>query len=264
MAYLRKVCNEGIRFDILYSIFQKCMRRGLSEQCLYYGLILKNEGSYNVLKKRLVQVVIEDICRLDLALEIFNYKENDIEKYIGIVCENKKTHLSDWFQQKCLMMCIKNNNITNKDLYENINEKMIKKGMEITKLEKLEKYKEIRKYFNKDENKLYTYMNKSRLVWSCKILCKLPELNYELKKDLDIIPKKFDVIPYYVYDKHTGNSKNKSLTFFLEHGLFMNNKIYEKEEPYEKEVKEFLLEEEKKYGKLHKTKQILERWKYEE
>ena len=41
MAFLRKQTSEG-SIGLLYSIIQKCIRRGLEEECLYYSNILYN------------------------------------------------------------------------------------------------------------------------------------------------------------------------------------------------------------------------------
>jgi len=43
MAFLRKQTSEGSIAE-LYSVIQKCIRRGLVEECLYYSHILFNEG----------------------------------------------------------------------------------------------------------------------------------------------------------------------------------------------------------------------------
>ena len=68
MAFLRKSTSEG-NVGLLYSIIQKCIRRGLEKECLYYSKILYNEATKNSLRKRLVYVVNEDICNLDLSEE---------------------------------------------------------------------------------------------------------------------------------------------------------------------------------------------------
>ena len=48
MAFLRKQTSEG-NIGLLYSVIQKCMRRGLEEECLYYSDILFKEGTPNSL-----------------------------------------------------------------------------------------------------------------------------------------------------------------------------------------------------------------------
>ena len=42
MAFLRKQTSEGSIAE-LYSVIQKCIRRGLEKECLYYSEILFNE-----------------------------------------------------------------------------------------------------------------------------------------------------------------------------------------------------------------------------
>ena len=55
MAFLRKPLSEG-SVGMIYSIIQKCIRRGLEEECLYYSMMLYNEATKNSLRKRLVYV----------------------------------------------------------------------------------------------------------------------------------------------------------------------------------------------------------------
>ena len=43
MAYLRKSTSEG-NVGLLYSILQKCIRRGLIEEALYYSKIIYEEA----------------------------------------------------------------------------------------------------------------------------------------------------------------------------------------------------------------------------
>ena len=44
MAFLRKQTSEG-SIAVLYSLIQKCIRRGLEEESLYYSEILFNEAN---------------------------------------------------------------------------------------------------------------------------------------------------------------------------------------------------------------------------
>ena len=50
MAFLRKQTSEG-SVGLIYSIIQKCIRRGLEEEALYYSSILCNEATTNSLRK---------------------------------------------------------------------------------------------------------------------------------------------------------------------------------------------------------------------
>ena len=43
MAFLRKSTSEG-NVGLLYSVIQKCIRRGLEQECLYYSQIIYNEA----------------------------------------------------------------------------------------------------------------------------------------------------------------------------------------------------------------------------
>ena len=52
MAFLRKETSEkGISIGICYSIFQKCIRRCMTSEALYYGQLIYNDGTPNALRK---------------------------------------------------------------------------------------------------------------------------------------------------------------------------------------------------------------------
>ena len=85
MAFLRRKTTDNISIGIVYSIFQKCIRRSLIQKALYYGKLLYNEGTHNSLRKRLVQSCLEDMCNLKLSLEIMNSKDNELEEYSPII-----------------------------------------------------------------------------------------------------------------------------------------------------------------------------------
>ena len=82
MAFLRKQTSEG-SIGLLYSVIQKCMRRGMEEECLYYSGVLFNEGTPNSLRKRLVYITNEDIGHINLSLEIMNCSDDDLFKYVA-------------------------------------------------------------------------------------------------------------------------------------------------------------------------------------
>ena len=45
MAFLRRKTTDNISIGIVYSIFQKCIKRSLVENTLYYGRLLYNDGA---------------------------------------------------------------------------------------------------------------------------------------------------------------------------------------------------------------------------
>ena len=252
MAFLRKNTSENLNIGIIYSIFQKCIRRSLLEESLFYGQLLFKEGSPNCLRKRLIQSCLEDMANLNLALEILNSKDIELEDYIHILCNNKKTHLSAWFQRVSLHYSIY-------DLISNNTE--IEKAKEMNIYEFNNNLKEIRNFLGKDINKLYSFMDKSRLVWAVKILWdNRPELNYTINRNIDNVQaKRFRKIPNWVLDKHVKGG-TPGYKFFFENGCKMNNRLYDDLEDYEKECKKLYFLEEKKFGKA-KTKYTIERWR---
>lgn len=257
MAFLRKTTRDGISMGVVYSIIQKCIRRCMISESLYYARLIFEDGTPNALRKRLIQCCLEDMCNWNLAKEIHKAKDSELMDYVIIVSKNKKTHISAYAQRVALDYVIKNLSIDN-------NDKEMKELMMFTKLQLEEEYKEIRKKI--DYPVLYTYMGKSNLVWSVFTLWKYrKELRYQIDKEIteeDRIEKKFDEIPFWVYDKHTPNG-TKGYEFFFKYSLIMNNKVYNStsEEDYEIECKKIYRETEKKYGIKSKTKNTIERYK---
>ena len=184
MAFLRKQLSEG-NVGLIYSIIQKCIRRGLENESLYYSQILYNECTKNCLRKRLIYVCNEDICNLKLSQEILECNDIDLFKYLIICCRMKKTHDSAWLSRLALHYAMNN---LKTDL-EELNE-----AIKYTNLVKKEDFKSIRKYLGK-YSKMYTFTSKNNLVWASHILFhNRPELNqsYDIN-DInlkEIIPKK--------------------------------------------------------------------------
>ncbi len=66
MAFLRKQTSEG-SVAVLYSLIQKCIRRGLEEESLYYSEILE------ILNKWNIQFKNENMLkRINKLIEIIN------------------------------------------------------------------------------------------------------------------------------------------------------------------------------------------------
>ena len=86
MAFLRKQTSEG-SIGLLYSIIQKCIRRGLEEEALYYSNVIYTEATKNSLRKRLIYVSTEEIGNLRLSEEILLCKDEDLLKYLVIFDE---------------------------------------------------------------------------------------------------------------------------------------------------------------------------------
>lgn len=230
----KKTSDKDIDMGLCYSILQKCVRRCLINESLYYGKLIFYDGTPNALRKRLVMYCLEDMARLDLALEIFNSEDNKLISYIQIVAKNKKSRITDWYNIVCYHSFHKKLELSK----ENQNEEILE-GYKIMDLQLKEDYKEIRKFLGKDLSKLYTYMNKLSFVWVLKILWdRREELRYPLDRTVEPIKaKKFFKIPKYALDKHVLNG-TPGLKFFFENGAVINNKIY-KNEPYEIEAKKF-------------------------
>ena len=254
MFLSRPTKDKGISIGICYSILQKCIRRCMTEEALYYGKLIFNDGTPNSLRKRLIQSCLEDMSNLELSIEILNAPDNKLFDYVQIVSNNKKTHISSWYQRVCLDHAIyKTKNL----------DQEIKDGAKMHFLEKNKNYKEIRKILGKEYSKLYSFMNKERLVWAVKILWQnRKELRYEIDRTINkkIKARKFDKLPNWVLDKHVPNG-TPGYKFFFDNGCVMNNRIYQLEEPYEIESKNIYFDEEKDFFGKSRTKTTLDRWK---
>lgn len=75
MAFLRKTgASEKYTFDVIYSAFQKLMRRNDVSRCLELAKEFKQYP--NALKGRLLYNVAEDICDINLLIDIYNTEPN--------------------------------------------------------------------------------------------------------------------------------------------------------------------------------------------
>ena len=252
MAFLRKQTSEG-SIGLLYSLIQKCIRRGLEEECLYYSEILFNEGTPNSLRKRLVYVTNEDIGHIKLSNEIMECKNEDLFKYLIICCRLKKTHDSAWLSRLALHYSMNNLKSNNEELSE---------AMKLTEYVRNDDYKSIREYIGKEYSKLYTFSGKNNLVWASYILFnRRPELNQEYSLDIEIpLKKKFNSIPIWVMDKHVSGG-TKGYQFFFDNSLVVNKNIYgESGDKFAKECKKVYLDDEKNLGN-GKTKVLYQKWK---
>ena len=150
MAFLRKETSEG-SVALLYSIIQKCIRRGLESEALYYSKVLYNEATPNSLRKRLVYVTNEDIGHINLSNEILECSDNDLFKYLVICCRMKKTHDPAWLSRLALDYSMNNKSTNNDELIE---------ACKMTEYVRNDDYKSIRLYI-KGYTKLYTFSGKN-------------------------------------------------------------------------------------------------------
>ena len=121
-----------------------------------------------------------------------------------------------------------------------------------------ENYKGIREYLG-EYSKLYQYTDKNNLVWCSFILFqRRPELNQKYSLNV-VLPemRKFNEIPFWVYDKHVPDG-TKGYKFFFENSLVVNEGLYKKDK-YADECKKVYLDDEKKLGN-GKTNFIVKQW----
>lgn len=246
MAFLRKPCRDNLTMGVVYSCFQKCIRRGLLEESIYYGTVIFEDGTPNALRKRLCLITLEDTCRLDVACDMMNAQDNELLDYVQILVHLKKTHISAWAQRLVL------ENLLFKGTIELTEELLKIEELMVLMLDK--KNKQIRDLLNaqrKGYGKLYTFTNKSRLVLSSYILSERKELQYTIDSRIrDVDGRKFDTIPFWVFDKHVSGGV-KGYEFFIKEGLKSVNTLYDFEkEDYRVMCVEIYLRSEVKSGKV--------------
>ena len=252
MAFLRKQTSEG-SIGLLYSVIQKCMRRGMEEECLYYSRILFNEGTPNSLRKRLVYITNEDIGHIELSNEIVECSDEDLFKYVAICCRLKKTHDTAWLSRLSLHYSM--NKIVPKS------EEMIE-SVKMTECVRREDFKSIREYIGKKYCKLYSFSGRNNLVWAAYIMFnRRPELNQEYSLDIELLePRKFVELPFWVKDKHVSGGTS-GYKFFFDNSLVVNENIYGLEgDRYATECKKVYLDDEENLGN-GKTKVLYKKWK---
>lgn len=265
MAFLRKQTSDGISIGVCYSIFQKCVRRCLVPQTLYYGKLIHDCGSPNALRKRLVQSCIEDMCRWDLAVECAKAPDQDLFRLAEIVAKNKKTHISAYIARIGLAYAISRKDVNRDVLLHYMSPDQLTTVVECFTYEKEKDWGSIRTTLDVDGRFLYSFMDKGCLVWICSILFKCrPELRYPLDRNCTSPdPCRFDPLPEWALDKHVSGG-TPGYSFFFKNGLEMSNMVYESEDLLKSRCLEIYHEEEKDYGKKARTKHTMERWRHEE
>ena len=108
MAFMRITTPSGHSMAVVYSCFQKYVRRGDFEGALYWGAQIAvaaegYKGFPNALKKRLMQHALEDVGHLDYALLLNASKGvkswDDLVPWIRLLCELPKTRAAAWLNR---------------------------------------------------------------------------------------------------------------------------------------------------------------------
>ena len=280
MAFLRitKTPNNH-SMEEAYSGLQKSLRRGLIHMSLYFAREIGTKYPH-LLKKRLCLVVLEDMCSISLALEIYNCTNElkNLEYYVGLVAIVPKTHISAWLNRYAVEKLITSKYIKSESIG-----KLIKNGEEIEAAKKAMFYKATgkeKKIFEElkdavEESKissqekileLFKFTNSSSLEWLSIILwhtrseirdaCNYSSLNFvDQLIEQAVVPDLLDPLPDWVYDKHTriGKSLKRGYQHFFESSLIMDPKLYQGPEPYEKLAKDSYLNNELKSSKMLKN-----------
>lgn len=267
MAFLRKTTPNGHNMADVYSGLQKSLRRGLITETIYFAKEIGSEYP-NALKKRLLQNLLEDTSNIELALKIMNDKNlelNNLLKWSIIICNIPKSHISAWVNRVAIGKLIDNNFVSYKSIKNLMEEKKelecIIRGSWLratNKDEEIFNELELDKNTHKQLWKLFKFINESPLVWISYILfnlrLELHTLNMEQNNIIipDNIPEKIDPLPDWIYDKHTkrGKQLKRGYEHFFVSSLIMKTKIYENEEPYEIEAKQYYLADETKSAKV--------------
>ena len=255
------------------------MRRNEFENALE---ICKEFKEYpNALKKRLIYCSVEDCPDMNLINDIFN-TEPKIEKlipFVKVICNHIKCREVFY----AFYYCAAKEPIDKNPL--NIKDDLLTTMKKLVYLVMKEKYNTIfdfyEKYYpNMKLNKIFNFINKNRCfvyALAAKFVCPYIEEKYELDYNIEFnynFDPKF-VLPEYVFDKHTMNTKDKSYSFFINNIILIPRK---EESDIEKKAKEiyiktnnstgYWLEQKKKEnfdeqltGNLIQTQLITSKWK---
>jgi len=271
MAFLRMKTSNGHVIGEVYSAFQKSIRRGLLNEALYFGSQIAS-ASKNALKKRIMLIILEDICDLELCLEVNEISlDGDFNTVITKACLSPKTHISAWLNRVSVQHLIDDKSVCEDrmDALVSANHelKAAVRGMYLLATKKPEQiFDELEPLFTnvctlKSMKSLFKYCNNTPLLWLVLILQSTrPEFRSKTSVE-EVgrveIPSLLE-IPDWAYDKHTsvGKKMKRGYQHFFEVSLVMLPRRYgTAEEPYEAEAKALYLSNELK------TSQVLSSFK---
>ena len=249
--FLRQVGASGeYTFDVIYSGFQKLMRRNDVKTCLELAKEFKEYP--NALKGRLMYNVAEDICDLDLLIAIYN-TEADVKKLINFVppcCNHIKCREGLWAFR---IACEKDLNFDELNDNDDLITAMckLKTKIKANKTDDIIAYYEL-KYNCNILGKMFKYMKDNRtFLYSLIVYDKLQYTHEKFEvKALDIDIDKIDKItlPKFVYDRHTSigkrNPETSDYSFFIDN-IVLIPKFGTEESPIEKEAKKLYKESDK-------------------
>lgn len=216
---MKKGYSGKYRFDVIYSALQKFMRRNEFNNALEMCKEFKDYP--NALKKRLIYCSIEDCPDMNLINDIYK-TEPKIEKlipFVSVICNHIKCREVFYAFYYCAAKEPLNKNPLD------IKDDLLSTMKKLVYLILESKYDTIISFYQKyypdmELNKIFKFINKNRCfiyALAAKFVCPYIEEKYELDKNIKInydFNKDF-VLPEYVFDKHTLNTKDKSYSFFI-------------------------------------------------
>jgi len=223
MFLRRQTDIPGVSLAIVYSVFQKCIRRGDAPHALYYGRRIYEYGTPNAMRKRLLQCVLEDMAHWQLALDVFALGSapswEDCAHMVAVLCANKKTHITAYLSRLAVEPEFERPVFLPAAAWERVRE--------LSALHIADDHKAVRAMMDATAGKMYVFMGKSRLVWMTYTLSQyLPECNYDYLRDVPMPHEEpFDAIPRWAMDKHVPGG-TKGYAFFFEHGLVLENRLF--------------------------------------
>ena len=236
--FLRNTGASGrFTFDVIYSCFQKSLRKGEME--LAFEMAKEFANHPNALKKRLIYCCCEDCPNLYLIRDIFNTEPilTDLIKYIPIICNHIKCHeVINTFRAACQADYLKEDFDWEHDTVwtacRKLYFKLCQNGLDVNAI-----IRDIQTHCPAlSDTKQWRLLgisnaiNKTRTILYAIIVFNLvPYMNvenYEIFDEPNKIPKclkfnhKFDILPDYVYDKHVSSSKaeHKTYEYFITTG----------------------------------------------
>lgn len=241
MAFLRKTTADGHVMAEVYSSFQKAVRRGDSDDALYWASQIGT--SYpNALRKRLLQHALEDVGHTGFVHALFDAKPTTfaaLVPWIFLLCSLPKTRAAAWMNRVAVQY-VGDPSVAPTPLLRSAAQVLIQHRDE--RIDALEAE------FGKAALRVYRDLNKEVLIFHCHLLVKAGVVKLAALPTLDSMPSMSGVdpallstrreVPDFALDKHTARGKHlgRGYAHFLS-TMVVAPRLFAGEDPFEAEAR---------------------------
>ncbi len=256
MAFLRLTTPHGHIMAEVYSSFQKSVRRGTTDDALYWGAQIGRTYP-NALKKRLLQHSLEDVGHIGYALALLAAKPKTWDAlipWLRILCELPKTRAAAWMNRVAVQYVADPSAAPSP---------LLRSAAEVLLQHRDERLEELKALFGSPALRLYKELNHEVLVFHCILLEKagvvkpaaLPTLDSmcaSLEKEAALLDTPRDV-PDFALDKHTvrGKRLGRGYAHFLT-TMVVEPRLFAEADPFEAEARALYTD-----GKEQRVRHIL-------